>query len=165
MDVRGSMVVDIGGGTTEVAILSMAGIVVSRSLRVAGDELDLDIVQFMRNKYNLLVGERIAEQAKIAGVVNMDILGRDFFDVVQNALEVGGLAVRGADLEVHAARYALDHLPALGKERDREVLRDAQHPDRAARLWRPDDRPGGPRPGLQERIRAECTAGAYFCDP
>jgi rod shape-determining protein MreB len=63
-ETRGSMIVDIGGGTTEVAVLSMGGVVVSRSLRVAGDELDLDIVQYFRNKYNILIGERIAEQVK-----------------------------------------------------------------------------------------------------
>ncbi|MRR32545.1 rod shape-determining protein, partial [bacterium] len=63
-EVQGSMVVDIGGGTTEVAVISMGGIVVSRSLRVAGDELDQDIIQYIRNKYNLLIGERMAEQVK-----------------------------------------------------------------------------------------------------
>jgi len=61
----GSMVVDIGGGTTEVAILSMGGVVTSRSLRVAGDEMDEAIVQYMRNKYNLLIGQRMAEEIKI----------------------------------------------------------------------------------------------------
>jgi rod shape-determining protein MreB len=65
-DVRGSMIVDIGGGTTEVAVISMGGIVVSRSLRVAGDELDQDIIQYIRNKYNLFIGERMAEQVKNA---------------------------------------------------------------------------------------------------
>src|SRR5512136_2330964 len=62
---RGSMVVDIGGGTTEMAVFSMGGVVVSRSLRVAGDEMDQDIVAYVRNKYNLLIGERMAEQAKM----------------------------------------------------------------------------------------------------
>ena len=61
-EIRGSMIVDIGGGTSEVAIISMGGIVVSRSLRVAGDEMDQDIVQYVRNKYNLLVGERMADR-------------------------------------------------------------------------------------------------------
>src|SRR5512143_1117009 len=65
-EVRGSMIVDIGGGTSEVAIMSMGGVVVSRSLRVAGDEMDEDIVQYMRNKYNLSIGLRMAEQSKIA---------------------------------------------------------------------------------------------------
>ncbi|HEX7555364.1 MAG TPA: rod shape-determining protein MreB, partial [Leptolinea sp.] len=61
-DVKGTMIVDIGGGTTEMAVLSMGGVVVSRSLRVAGDELDEDIIQYLRKKYNLLIGERMAEQ-------------------------------------------------------------------------------------------------------
>jgi rod shape-determining protein MreB len=59
------MVVDIGGGTTEVAVMSMGGIVVSRSLRVAGDELDQDIALYIRNKYNLFIGERMSELIKI----------------------------------------------------------------------------------------------------
>ncbi|MFO7944117.1 MAG: rod shape-determining protein [Anaerolineales bacterium] len=65
-EVRGSMVVDIGGGTSEVAIMSMGGVVNSRSLRVAGDELDEDIIQYIRNKYNILIGKGMAEEAKIA---------------------------------------------------------------------------------------------------
>ena len=64
-EIRGSMIVDIGGGTTEVALMSMGGIVVSRSLRVAGDEIDQDVITFIRNKYNLFIGERMAEQVKI----------------------------------------------------------------------------------------------------
>ncbi len=65
-DIKGCMIVDIGGGTTEVAVISMGGIVVSRSLRVAGDEMDQDIITYLRNKYNLLIGELMAEQVKIA---------------------------------------------------------------------------------------------------
>ena len=61
----GSMIVDIGGGTTEVAVISMGGIVVSRSIRVAGDEMNEDIINYSRQKYNLLIGERMAERAKI----------------------------------------------------------------------------------------------------
>lgn len=62
---RGSMVVDIGGGTTEVAIISFGGVVASRSLRVAGDALDTAIVQYMKKMYNFLIGERTAEQLKM----------------------------------------------------------------------------------------------------
>lgn len=61
----GSMIVDIGGGTTEVAVLSLGGIVASRSLRVAGDELNQDIIQYARDEFNLLLGERTAEDIKI----------------------------------------------------------------------------------------------------
>jgi len=62
----GSMIVDIGGGTTEVAVISLGGIVASRSLRIAGDELNDDIIQFARDEYNLLLGERTAEEIKIS---------------------------------------------------------------------------------------------------
>ncbi len=62
---RGSMIVDIGGGTTEVAIFALGGIVISRSIRVAGDEMDEDVIRYLRTKYNLLIGERMAERAKI----------------------------------------------------------------------------------------------------
>ena len=65
-DAVGNMVVDIGGGTTEVAVISLGGIVTSRSLRVAGDELNDDIISFARDQYNLLLGERTAEDIKIA---------------------------------------------------------------------------------------------------
>ena len=62
----GSMIVDIGGGTTEVAVISLGGIVASRTIRVAGDEMDQDIVAHMRQQHNLLIGERMAEEVKIA---------------------------------------------------------------------------------------------------
>jgi len=62
----GSMIVDIGGGTTEVAVISLGGIVVSQSIRVAGDEMDEEIVQYARQRHNLLIGDRMAEEVKIA---------------------------------------------------------------------------------------------------
>lgn len=65
-DPAGSMIVDIGGGTTEVAVISLGGIVASRSLRIAGDELNDDIIQFAKDEYNLLLGERTAEDIKLA---------------------------------------------------------------------------------------------------
>lgn len=64
-DASGSMIVDIGGGTTEVAVISLGGVVASRSLRIAGDELNDDIIQYARDKFNLLLGERTAEEIKI----------------------------------------------------------------------------------------------------
>ncbi|MDQ0339492.1 rod shape-determining protein MreB [Caldalkalibacillus uzonensis] len=81
----GSMIVDIGGGTTEVAIISLGGIVTSRSIRVAGDEMDDAIIQYVKRKYNLMIGERTAEQLKIEiGTADsgdeseeMEIRGRD----------------------------------------------------------------------------------------
>ena len=59
------MVVDIGGGTTDIAVISMSGIVYSRSVRVAGNEMDEAVMHYLKRKYNLLVGERTAEQIKI----------------------------------------------------------------------------------------------------
>jgi rod shape-determining protein MreB len=64
-DASGNMVIDIGGGTTEVAVISLGGVVASRSLRIAGDEMNEDIIQYARDKFNLLLGERTAEQIKI----------------------------------------------------------------------------------------------------
>jgi rod shape-determining protein MreB and related proteins len=103
-EVRGSMIVDIGGGTSEVAVLSMGDVVVSRSLRVAGDEMDQDIIQYMRNKYNLLIGERIAEQAKMAigsayhlpEEKTLTIRGRNLVTGLPEGIEVSSVEIREA---------------------------------------------------------------------
>jgi len=103
-EIRGSMIVDIGGGTSEVAIMSMGGVVVSRSLRVAGDEMDEDIVQYMRNKYNLLVGLRMAEQTKIAigSAYHLKeektylLRGRNLISGLPDAVEVSSVEIREA---------------------------------------------------------------------
>ncbi|GAB4470537.1 MAG: rod shape-determining protein [Anaerolineales bacterium] len=103
-EIRGSMILDIGGGTSEVAVISMGGIVVSRSLRVAGDEMDQDIVQYVRNKYNLLIGERMAEQAKIAigsayhlpQEKTMTLRGRNLVTGLPEAVEVSSVEIREA---------------------------------------------------------------------
>jgi rod shape-determining protein MreB len=65
-EAKGSMIVDIGGGTTEIAVISLGGIVINRSVRVAGDEMDQDIINYARSRYNLLLGERTAEEIKIS---------------------------------------------------------------------------------------------------
>jgi rod shape-determining protein MreB len=92
----GSMVVDIGGGTTEVAIISLGGIVTSCSVRVAGDEMDDAIIQYVKKKYNLMIGERTSEQLKIdigsAGLgdesIKMEIRGRDLVSGLPKTLAV-----------------------------------------------------------------------------
>src|SRR5699024_3710045 len=84
-ELTGSMVVDIGGGTTEVAVISLGGIVTSRSIRTADDNIDESIINHIRKKYNLLIGERSAESVKmdigsageITEDIEMDIRGRD----------------------------------------------------------------------------------------
>src|SRR5450759_405669 len=111
-EVRGSMIVDIGGGTTEVAIISMNGIVVSRSLRVAGDELDQDIITYVRNKYNLLIGERTAEQVKIAigsayplpAEKTTSVRGRNLISGLPEAIEISSVAVSYTHLRAHETR-------------------------------------------------------------
>ena len=123
-EIRGSMIVDIGGGTSEVAIVSMGGVVVSRSLRVAGDEMDQDIVQYVRNKYNLLVGERMAEQAKIAigsayhlqEEKTMLLRGRNLISGLPEAVEISSVEIREAisgslQTIIDTIRDALDEAP------------------------------------------------------
>jgi rod shape-determining protein MreB len=103
-EVRGSMVVDIGGGTTEVAIISMGGVVVSRSLRVAGDELDQDIITYIRSKYNLFIGERMAENVKIQiGSAyplpterTMTVRGRNLVSGLPESLDISSVEIREA---------------------------------------------------------------------
>jgi len=100
----GSMIVDIGGGTTEVAVISLGGIVVSRSLRVAGDEMNEAIINYARQKYNLLIGERTAEQAKIdAGSaypleqeLTVTLRGRNLITGLPEAVDVSSVELREA---------------------------------------------------------------------
>lgn len=104
MEIQGSMIVDIGGGTTEVALLSVSGVVASRSLRVAGDELDQDIVSYIRNKYNLLIGERMAEEIKMSigsayplpTELTMAIRGRNLVTGLPQEIEISSVEVREA---------------------------------------------------------------------
>ena len=94
-DAVGSMIVDIGGGTAEVAVISLSGIVASRSVRCAGDALDQSIIAFIKRKYNLLVGERTAEQIKIEigsacpqdPETSMEIKGRNLVEAIKDTLE------------------------------------------------------------------------------
>ena len=101
---RGSMVIDIGGGTTEVAVISLGDIVCARSLRMAGDTFDEAIVQYIRRKYNVLIGERTAEEIKISigsaagyeGEGALDIRGRNLIDGLPKNVEVTSADVREA---------------------------------------------------------------------
>ena len=123
-EVRGSMIVDIGGGTTEVAVMSMGEVVVSRSLRVAGDELDQSIVQYIRNKYNVLIGERIAEQIKwnigsaypLPVERTVEVRGRNLVTGLPESIEVSSVEVRDALSQsvlviVATIKDALDEVP------------------------------------------------------
>ncbi|GAB4449304.1 MAG: rod shape-determining protein [Anaerolineae bacterium] len=124
MEARGTMVVDIGGGTTEVAVFSLGGIVISRSIRVAGDEMDEDVIQYMRGKYNLLIGERMAERAKmeigsafpLPEERTMTLRGRNLVTGLPEAVEISSIEMREAlapsvEIIVNTVRDALDETP------------------------------------------------------
>jgi rod shape-determining protein MreB len=120
----GNMIVDIGGGTTEVAVISLAGIVFSRSVRVGGDKMDEAISQYIKRKYNLLVGERTAELIKITigsaypgqEIQTMEIKGRDLVNGVPKTVEISDEEIRDSLLEpinqiVETVRVALERTP------------------------------------------------------
>jgi len=120
----GNMVVDIGGGTTDIAVISLNGIVFNHSIRVAGNEMDEAIIQFLKKKYNLLIGERTAEQVKIQigsaypldQPLTMEIKGRDLREGIPKTIVVDDQEIREA-LEdviaaiVNAVRIALEKTP------------------------------------------------------
>jgi len=123
-EARGCMVVDIGGGTTEVGVFCLGGIVVSRSLRIAGDEMDEDIMQYARQKYNLYIGESMAERVKI-GIgsayplpeeMTTTLRGRNLVTGLPEAVEVSSIEIREAlsgsvGIIVDVIRETLDETP------------------------------------------------------
>lgn len=122
----GSMVVDIGGGTTEVAIISLGGIVTSQSIRIAGDDMDEAIIQYVKKTYNLMIGERTAETLKLqigsAGKANdlendkMEIRGRDLLTGLPKTIEITAEEVASALSDtvnqiVEAVKVTLEKTP------------------------------------------------------
>lgn len=123
-DAAGNMIIDIGGGTTEVALISLSGIVFSRSVRVAGDELDEAIAGYMKRAYNLMIGERTAEEIKIRigsaypmdKETSMEVKGRDLVAGLPKTLAITSQEVREALLEpiatiVESVRVTLERCP------------------------------------------------------
>ncbi len=121
---RGSMVVDIGGGTTEVAIFAMGGIVISRSVRVAGDEMDDDIIAYTRGKYNLLIGERMAERIKmrigsahpLEEELTLSVRGRNLITGLPQEIDLSSIEIREAlapsvNIIIDTIKDALDETP------------------------------------------------------
>ena len=119
-----NMIVDIGGGTTDVAVISLAGTVYSRSVRIAGNEMDDAIIQYLKRKYNLLIGERSAEQLKmdlgsafpLKEEIKVEIKGRDLIEGVPRNLTITDAEIREALAEavvtiVEAVRMALERTP------------------------------------------------------
>ena len=120
----GNMIVDIGGGTTEVAVISLSGIVYSKSVRVGGDKLDEAIIHYIKRKYNLLVGDQTAERIKMTiGTVHpnsetkvMEVKGRDLVAGIPKTLEITSDEIKEAMTEptnaiVEAVRIALERTP------------------------------------------------------
>jgi len=123
-DAWGNMVVDIGGGTTEVAVISLSGIVYSQSIRVAGDKMDEAVVNYVKRKHNLLIGERTAEMIKIMigtaypenSIKTADVKGRDLVLGVPKTLEISSEEIMNALSEpikniVEVVKVALERIP------------------------------------------------------
>lgn len=124
MEASGNMIVDIGGGTTEVAVISLGGIVFSRSIRIAGDKMDEAIVHYLKRKYNMLVGERTAENIKMqigtaypnGEIKSMQVKGRDLVAGVPRTFQVNSEEIREAIIEpvtaiVDAVKITLERTP------------------------------------------------------
>ena len=160
----GSMVVDIGGGTTEVAVFSLEGIVVSRSIRVAGDEMDEAIIQYARQKYNLLIGQRMAERAKITigsayplpEEQTITLRGRNLVTGLPESVEVSSVEIREALSDavatiVDTVRGALDETPP-------ELIADLMENGIALTGG------GGLLQGLSERLSEETKIRVYVAE-
>jgi len=163
-EVRGSMVVDIGGGTSEVAIMSMGGVVASRSLRVAGDELDEDIIQYVRNKYNILIGQRMAEEAKMTigsayplqEEQTMSVRGRNLITGLPASVEVSSIELRdgisdSVETIISVVKDALDETPP-------EIMADLM--DTGVCLAGG----GSQLQGLDQRLTDELTVRAWLAE-
>nr|WP_308170122.1 rod shape-determining protein [Acrocarpospora catenulata] len=160
----GNMVVDIGGGTTEVAIISMGGIVTSQSIRVGGDELDQAVIAFAKKEYSLMLGERTAEEVKIAigsacplrEQYHAEIRGRDLVSGLPKTIVVSADEVRRATEEplnaiVDAVKATLDKCPP-------ELSGDLM--DRGIALTGG----GALLKGMDDRLREECGMPVHLVD-
>lgn len=123
-EAAGNMIIDIGGGTTELAVISLGGLVYSKSIRIAGDELDQAIMEYLKKSYNLLIGERTAEEIKIRigsaypleEELTMDVRGRDLIAGLPKTITITSEEIREALSEpvqaiVDAAKITLENTP------------------------------------------------------
>lgn len=163
-ETRGSMIIDIGGGTTEVAIFSLGGIVISRSIRVAGDELDEDVIQYMRAKHNLLIGEPTAERVKVEiGSAyplpqerTASVKGMNLVTGLPHIVEVSSIEIREAisgsvDIIIDTVKDALDDTPP-------ELVADLMESGICLAGG------GGQLKGLAERLTDEVKIRTYVAD-
>lgn len=129
-DASGNMVIDIGGGTTEIAVISLGGVVIARSLRIAGDEMNEDIVRYCRDEFNLLVGERTAEEVKIAignaypqrDPLSAPVRGRDLVSGLPKEVVITGDHVR--DALSRSIRIIVNNVKTVIEETPPELLSD-----------------------------------------
>ena len=165
----GNMVVDIGGGTTDVAVISMSGIVYSRSVRVAGNEMDEAIINYLKKKYNLLIGERTAEQVKIQigsaykldKPLTMEIKGRNLIEGVPRTVTVDDTEIREALSDcvgsiLNAIRVALERTPPGVERRHQRSRHRADRRRGAAAQPRCTDSRGNRAAGV------DCRGSAGF---
>ena len=123
-EAAGNMIVDVGGGTTEFAVISLGGLVFAKSIRIAGDEMDDGIIEYLRKTYNLMIGERTAESIKIRigsaypleEELNMDVRGRDLISGLPKTISVTSVEIREALFDpvqaiVDASKSTLEHTP------------------------------------------------------
>jgi rod shape-determining protein MreB len=163
-EAAGNMIVDIGGGTTEIAVISLGGMVVSHSIRIAGDEMDEMIQQFMRREHHLLIGERMAEETKIEigsacpleKELTVTLRGRDVRSGLPAAVEVSSDAIRLAiagpvNAIVDAVKTSIEETPP-------ELVADIM--DRGITLAGG----GALLHGLDERLRAETLMPIHIAD-
>ncbi len=163
-DSSGNMIVDIGGGTTEVAIISLGGIVVNRSLRIAGDELDEAIIAYSRTRYNLLIGERTAEDLKIsigsAGPLKNEketvIRGRDLETGLPKSIRVSSTEIREAI--AGPVQMIIEAIADTIEETPPELVADVM--ERGITLAGG----GAQLPGLAERIARETKMPVWVAD-
>lgn len=129
-DSQGSMIVDIGGGTAEIAVISLGGIVISKSLRVAGDEMNENIIQYARDNFNLLIGVRTAEDVKIRvgsaypleEPIYAQMRGRDLVSGLPKEVTISDLQVREALL--HSLRVIINNIKSVVEEIPPEIISD-----------------------------------------
>ena len=168
----GNMVVDIGGGTTDIAVISLSGIVYSRSVRVAGNEMDEAIMQYLKRKYNLLIGERTAEQIKMEigsaypldKPLTMEIKGRNLIEGVPKTITIDDSEIREALSRVRGDHHERHSRGA--RTHAARTLRRYQRPrHRADRRRRAAEESGqahsrGNRPAGLDRRRSAGLGGA-----
>lgn len=129
-DAAGNMIVDIGGGTTDIAVISLGGVVTSRNLRIAGDEMNEDIIRYCRDEFNLLIGEKTAEDAKIAigsacpqkDKMQMPVRGRDLVTGLPKEIIINDAQVREA--LSRSIRIIVNNIKSTIEETPPELLAD-----------------------------------------